>query len=159
MEETNLQAVELLNSKKEVPFEFNRVAVNYDFATSLSQGYQKDLQRSVDRMNLKGDEYVADLCCGTGKSSVACLNKLPNGTVLGIDNSKGMLDSALQKFENHVKLGNLKFEQNDVMELDYPDNTFDAIFMAYGIRNMPDYEKCFKKLKANIKTGRYHLLS
>jgi ubiquinone/menaquinone biosynthesis methyltransferase len=153
MDSTNLKADELLKSKKEVPFEFNRVAVKYDFATSLSQGYQKDMQRSVDRMSLTGDEYLADLCCGTGKSSIACLNNLPNGTVLGIDNSKGMLESAAQKFYDQVKLGSLKFELNDVMELDYPDNTFDAIFMAYGIRNMPDHEKCLQNLKRMLKPG------
>jgi ubiquinone/menaquinone biosynthesis C-methylase UbiE len=56
----------LIQNKKDVPSEFNRIAKRYDLATFLSQGYQKDLQTSVDRMNLKGDEYLADLCCGTG---------------------------------------------------------------------------------------------
>ena len=81
----------LIQNKKEVPSEFNRIAKRYDLATFLSQGYQKDLQTSVDRMNLKGDEFLADLCCGTGKSTIACLNNLTNGKVIGIDNSEGML--------------------------------------------------------------------
>jgi ubiquinone/menaquinone biosynthesis methyltransferase len=153
MESSKLQADELLKSKNEVPLEFNRVAVKYDFATSLSQGYQSDLQKSVDRMNLTGNEYVADLCCGTGKSSIACLNNLPNGKVLGIDNSEGMLENAKQKFPNQIEAGKLKFELNDVMELDYDDNYFDAIFMAYGIRNMPDYEKCLQNLHRMLKPG------
>jgi len=76
----------LIQNKKEVPSEFNRIAKRYDLATTLSQGYQKDLQTSVDRMNLIGNEYLADLCCGTGKSTIACLNNLPNGKVIGIDN-------------------------------------------------------------------------
>ena len=153
MKSSKLQADELLKSKNEVPLEFNRVAVKYDFATSLSQGYQSDLQRSVDRMNLNGNEYVADLCCGTGKSTIACLNKLPNGKVVGIDNSEGMLESAKRKFYDQIESGKLKFELNDVMELDYDDNTFDAIFMAYGIRNMPDYKKCLNNLHRMLKPG------
>ncbi len=44
----------LIKNKNEVPSEFNRIAKRYDLATFLSQGYQKDLQTSVDRMNLKG---------------------------------------------------------------------------------------------------------
>jgi ubiquinone/menaquinone biosynthesis C-methylase UbiE len=39
------------------------------------------------------------------------------------------------------------------MELDFPENTFDAIFMAYGIRNMPDYEKCLENLLRLLKPG------
>ncbi|MFI5238110.1 MAG: class I SAM-dependent methyltransferase, partial [Ignavibacteriales bacterium] len=81
----------LIQNKKEVPSEFDKIAKRYDLATFLSQGYQKDLQTSVDRLNLKGDEYLADLCCGTGKSTIACLNNLPDGRVIGIDNSEGML--------------------------------------------------------------------
>ena len=138
-----------MKNKKSVPSEFDSVAKKYDLATFLSQGYQDDLQLSVDRMKLKGNEYLADLCCGTGKSTQACLNNLKNGRVLGIDNSKEMLEVAKAKFSSE----NSEFVQSDVMELDYPDNSFDAIFMAYGIRNMPDYEKCLINLKRMLKPG------
>jgi ubiquinone/menaquinone biosynthesis methyltransferase len=143
----------LIQNKKEVPSEFNRIAKRYDLATFLSQGYEKDLQTSVDRMNLKGDEYLADLCCGTGKSTIACLNKLPNGKVIGIDNSEGMLEAARAKLS--VKFGKEKvsFVQQDVMTLDLADDSLDAIFMAYGIRNMPDFEKCVRNLHRVLKPG------
>ena len=140
---------QLLENKKSVPIEFNRVAKNYDFATFLSQGYQKDLNLSAKRMNLKGNEYIADLCCGTGKSTEACLNQLTSGKIIGVDNSKEMLEVAKTKFNNL----NIGFVLEDVMELNFPDNTFDAIFMAYGIRNMPDYNRCLLNLKRMLKPG------
>lgn len=139
----------LIENKKSVPHEFDGVARRYDLATSFSQGYQKDLQLSVDRMNLKGDEYIADLCCGTGKSTKACLKNLQSGKVLAVDNSKVMLEVARSK----LNFNNVSFIQADVMELDYPENSFDAIFMAYGIRNMPDYEKCLENLRRMLKPG------
>lgn len=142
----------LIKNKKEVPSEFNRIAKRYDFATFLSQGYQKDLQTSVDRMNLKGNEYLADLCCGTGKSTIACLDNLPNGKVIGIDNSEGMLEAAREKLI--PKFGDkVTFAQQDVMNLDLTDNSLDAIFMAYGIRNMSDFEKCVRNLHRVLKPG------
>ena len=144
-----MDALKLLNNKKSVPFEFDGVAKNYDLATFLSQGYQQDLQLSVNRMNLKGNEYVADLCCGTGKSTKACLNKITTGKVVAIDNSKEMLQVAKKK----LNYNNVTLTKADVMELDYPDESFDAIFMAYGIRNMPDYNKCLKNLKRMLKPG------
>ena len=120
---------QLLDNKKSVPIEFNRVAKNYDFATLLSQGYQKDLYLSASRMQLGGNEYIADLCCGTGKSTEACMANLTTGKLLAIDNSKEMLEMAKTKFGSQ----NVTFSLEDVMELKYPDETFDAIFMAYGI--------------------------
>jgi len=143
----------LIQNKKEVPSEFNRIAKRYDIATSLSQGYQKDLQTSVDRMKLKGNEYLADLCCGTGKSTIACLNNLPNGKVIGIDNSEGMLQAAREKLTPKFGEEKITFVQQDVMNLDLNDNSLDAIFMAYGIRNMPDFEKCVKNLYRVLKPG------
>jgi len=143
----------LIQNKKEVPSEFNRIAKRYDLATFLSQGYQKDLQISVDRMNLKGNEYLADLCCGTGKSTIACLNNLPNGKVIGIDNSGGMLEAAREKLIPKYGEDKVTFAQQDVMNLDLADNSLDAIFMAYGIRNMPDFEKCVRNLHRVLKPG------
>jgi demethylmenaquinone methyltransferase/2-methoxy-6-polyprenyl-1,4-benzoquinol methylase len=121
----------LIKNKKEVPSEFNTIAKRYDLATFLSQGYQKDLQTSVDRMNLKGNEYLADLCCGTGKSTIACLNNLPSGKVIGIDNSEGMLEAAREKLIPKFGKDKVIFAQQDVMNLDLADNSLDAIFMAY----------------------------
>ena len=143
----------LIQNKKEVPSEFNRIAKRYDLATSLSQGYQKDLQTSVYRMNLKGDECLADLCCGTGKSTVACLNILPKGKVIGIDNSEGMLEAAREKLIPKFGKEKVTFVQQDVMNLDLADNSLDAIFRAYGIRNMPDFEKCVRSLNRVLKPG------
>jgi ubiquinone/menaquinone biosynthesis methyltransferase len=143
----------LIKNKKEVPSEFNTIAQRYDLATSLSQGYQKDLQTSVDRMNLKGNEYLADLCCGTGKSTIACLHNLQNGKVIGIDNSEGMLEAAREKLIPKFGKEKVTFSQQDVMNLDLPDNSLDAIFMAYGIRNMPDFEICVRNLQRVLKPG------
>lgn len=143
----------LIQNKKEVPSEFNRIAKRYDLATFLSQGYQEDLQTSVDRMNLRGNEYLADLCCGTGKSTIACINNLPNGKVIGIDNSEGMLEAAREKLIPKFGEDKVTFVQQDVMNLDLNDNSLDAIFMAYGIRNMPDFEMCVRNLHRILKPG------
>jgi ubiquinone/menaquinone biosynthesis methyltransferase len=143
----------LIQNKKDVPLEFNSIARRYDLATRLSQGYQKDLQLSVDRMNLKGNELVADLCCGTGKSTMACLNNLPGGKVIAIDNSEGMLNVARGKITSGFGNDKIKFIQMDVMDLDLDANSLDAIFMAYGIRNMPDFKLCAENLLRVLKPG------
>jgi ubiquinone/menaquinone biosynthesis methyltransferase len=143
----------LIQNKKEVPLEFNNIARRYDLATQLSQGYQKDLQLSADRMNLKGDELLADLCCGTGKSTIACLKNLPDGEIIAIDNSEGMLNVAREKISTGFARSNVKFVKMDVMDLDLDSDSLDAIFMAYGIRNMPDFKLCVENLLRVLKPG------
>jgi ubiquinone/menaquinone biosynthesis methyltransferase len=145
----------LLKNKSNVPFEFNRVASKYNLATFLSQGYQNDLHRSADRLNLNGNELVLDLCCGTGKSTISCLKYITSGKVIGIDNSEEMLRVAKENYYKKYDRNKLEFVQKDVMDLDFEYNSADAIFMAYGIRNMPDYKKAllnlFRILKPNGK--------
>ena len=143
----------LLHDKIQVPKEFNKIARRYNLATLLSQGYAGDLNLSVQRMQLRGDEFIADLCCGTGKSTIACLENVPRGKVLGIDFSEEMLNQAIAHVLPLYPDRQLEFRNQNVMELDYPDNTFDAIFMAYGIRNMPDYRSCLLNLYRMLRTG------
>lgn len=139
----------LLENKSKVPNEFDSIAKRYDMATWFSNGYMEDLQTSAARIPLKGNEQLLDLCCGTGKSTLACLQVLPNGSITAVDNSKEMLEVAKEKFKHT----NIQFQQQDAMQLNFPDNSFDVIFMAYGIRNMPDYEKCLQGLHRILKPG------
>jgi ubiquinone/menaquinone biosynthesis methyltransferase len=148
-----LNAYQLLADKEKVPHTFNKIARQYNFATLLSQGYSKDLEHSVSLMNLRGNEEMLDLCCGTGKSTKFCLNAIPDGRLLAIDNSSEMINVALENFSEEVSKKHCRFIVQDVMELDLPDNSIDAIFMAYGIRNMPDYEKCLNNLIRFLKPG------
>ncbi len=143
----------LLRHKKDVPATFDKIARRYDLATTMSQGYSKDLRRSVDLMDLKGSEYLLDLCCGTGKSTIHCINALPEGQVIGIDNSNEMLTVARKNIGKQYAAERYRFDQQDVMNLDLQKDSVDAIFMAYGIRNMPDYEMCLKNLYHSLKPG------
>jgi ubiquinone/menaquinone biosynthesis methyltransferase len=144
---------DLLINKSSVPKEFNKIASRYDLATSLSQGYQEDLENSAALLLLKGDETVLDLCCGTGKSTRAILPKITSGKIIGIDNSEQMLEHAREKFKEPISSGKVEFKLMDAMQLDLPDNSVDAIFMAYGLRNMPDYTKCINNLHRILKPG------
>ncbi|MDZ4810433.1 MAG: class I SAM-dependent methyltransferase [Bacteroidota bacterium] len=140
-------------NKKAVPKAFNAVAVSYDLATAMSQGYQEDLNRSAAALHLQGYEYVLDLCCGTGKSTKACMQYLSTGKITGIDNSEGMLEVARKKFSKEISAGLADFSLQDAMHLQLDDNTFDAVFVAYGLRNMPDYDKFIKSLYRILKPG------
>ncbi|MEE9119371.1 MAG: class I SAM-dependent methyltransferase, partial [Calditrichia bacterium] len=143
----------LLEDKERVPQTFDKIARRYNIATMLSQGYSKDLKRSVTLMDLQGNESMLDLCCGTGKSTKYCLEAVPEGKLMAIDNSSEMIGVALENYTEEISKGNCQFIVQDVMQLDLSDNSIDAIFMAYGIRNMPNYQGCLKNLLRILKPG------
>ena len=149
----NTKTTILIENKQAVPKEFNKIARRYDFATGMSQGYQTDLNYSASLLNLQGDEQVLDLCCGTGKSSKAVFKYIKTGKIIGIDNSEGMLEEANKKFSKEILEGKMEFDLQDGMHLNFEPNTFDAIFMAYGLRNMPDYRKSVEQLFKLLKPG------
>lgn len=143
----------LIENKVAVPKEFNKIARKYDLATGLSQGYQADLNRSATYLALNGTETVLDLCCGTGKSTQALLPYIKTGKVVGVDNSEVMLQVAGEKFAAEVAKGKLELSLQDAMHLNFAPNSFDAVFMAYGLRNMPDYDKSLAQLYTILKPG------
>ncbi len=149
----NINSAILIKNKKAVPKAFNRISKSYDFATGMSQGYQTDLNMSASMLSLKGDELVLDCCCGTGKSTSAVFTYIKTGKIVGIDNSEGMLEEANKKFKKEVDTKKIEFQLQDAMELNFTPDTFDAIFVAYGVRNMPDYKKFVQQLHTFLKPG------
>ncbi len=146
-------AAPLIQNKSAVPKEFNRIADKYDLATSLSQGYAEDLESSVGRLELHGNEHVLELCCGTGKSTTALLAKLPDGRVTALDNSEGMLAVAEKKFAAEIAGGKISLVLSDAMTPPFQNESFDAVFVAYGLRNMPDYEAFLSEIYRVLKPG------
>ena len=81
------------------------------------------------------------------------MNRLNSGKVIGIDNSEEMLNVAKQKYSGCYEKNRLEFIKQDVMNINYDDESVDAIIMAYGIRNMPDYKVCIENLFRLLKPG------
>ena len=64
-----------------------------------------------------------------------------------------MLQAAREKLSAKYSKDKVSFVQQDVMDIDMDEKSLDAIFMAYGIRNMPDFNLCLKNLYRVLKPG------
>jgi ubiquinone/menaquinone biosynthesis C-methylase UbiE len=138
--------------KHEVPSDFDEVAPTYDLLTGMNPGYHRHLRLSAARLALDAaSPRILDLCCGTGASTEAVLAVYPRASVVALDASRGMLARARAK---SVLRG---------VELVHGDATdpraagvvgpFDGILMAYGIRNVPDADRCLANLRALLAPG------
>ncbi|MBK8171501.1 MAG: class I SAM-dependent methyltransferase [Sandaracinaceae bacterium] len=137
--------------KVEVPHEFDRVAGSYDFLTGMNPGYLKHLAWSASRLSVPPGGRALDLCCGTGLSTAALVEAHPRAEVVALDASAGMLEVARTK----KKLKRVRFVHGDAMDPCASGVTgpFDAILMAYGIRNVPDPDLCLDRLFELLAPG------
>jgi ubiquinone/menaquinone biosynthesis methyltransferase len=142
---------ELFQQKREVPSDFDVVAPTYDLLTGMNPGYHRHLRMSAERMGAKNGARILDLCCGTGLSTEAILDVAPRAEVVGLDASRGMLEVARKK----PVLRGVQFVHGDATDPRAAgvEGTFDAILMAYGIRNVPEPDRCLRALWSLLRPG------
>jgi ubiquinone/menaquinone biosynthesis C-methylase UbiE len=133
---------------------FDRVASRYDLLSGLNPGYHKHLRWSAERLEIENEgegSRILDLCCGTGLSTEPLVRLYPRAAITGLDKSRGMLEIAGRK----ESLRSVVFLAGDGMDPAAAGATgpFDAILMAYGVRNMPDPDACIAKMVALLAPG------
>ncbi len=108
--------------------------------------HQKEWGNSlISELSLNGDEAILDLGCGDGGLTEQLAQLIPNGTVLGIDASTGMIATA----QNRVK-PNLKFMKMDINMIDF-QNKFDVIFSNAALHWVKDHKKLLKNAFKALK--------
>lgn len=140
--------------KHEVPREFDGAARSYDLLAGLNPGYHRHLRLSAARLALPrggAGARVLDLCCGTGLSTEALRTTYPAARIVGLDASAGMLAIARGK----PLLRDVEFVLGDATDPAAADvrGPFDAVLMAYGIRNVPDPDRCIRNVAALLSPG------
>lgn len=103
-------------------------------------------------LNLRGDEHVLDIACGTGHASLAISPKLPKGRITAVDLSPGMLDQARKKAAA-LNIRNIEFFERDMQELGFPLGTFYVAVCAFGIFFVMDMETQLAHIASMVKPG------
>ncbi len=132
---------------------FDDIAPVYDrMNTLMTLGSDRRWrQRAVDATGLRPGESVIDVASGTGKLSVALAERVgPFGRVVGIDLSPAMVAYARRAYPDLVQL---HFQVGDALELPASDGEFDAATIAFGLRNLADFEAGFRELRRVVRPG------
>lgn len=110
--------------------------------------------RSLAGLELRGDERLLDVGCGDGGVTVLLAERLPTGSVLGIDASPRMVDTAR---ERAVVGGRLQFEAGDVLSMPFVAE-FDAIVSFNVLHWVPDQRRAFGRIGAALRPDGWALL-
>ncbi|MCH9754171.1 MAG: bifunctional demethylmenaquinone methyltransferase/2-methoxy-6-polyprenyl-1,4-benzoquinol methylase UbiE [Alphaproteobacteria bacterium] len=137
---------------------FSRVANKYDLMNDLmSFGIHRLWKKEFLSLIPEHSGSLLDVAGGSGDISLGYyknaqkLGKFPNITLCDINIS--MLQSARAKFIDNNVLGRIEIVVGDAMELPFPDNSFDNLTIAFGIRNVADIQKALGEFKRVLKKG------
>ena len=133
---------------------FEAIARRYDLNNRLhSFGRDVAWRREAVRAARVGPEHdVLDVACGTGDLSGA-LYRAGVRRVLGVDFSQAMLDLAVVKSRRLRGPGRIEYRLGDAMNLDLPDASFDAVTIAFGLRNVADPPRALREFRRVLRPG------
>ena len=146
---------ESATKKEQVATMFNNISKTYDFLNHfLSLGIDI-IWRKKAIAELKNDnpQLILDVATGTGDFAFESLKILHPAKIVGVDISQGMLDIAEEKIKKRNLSGKFEVRLGDSEKLLFDDNEFDAVTVAYGVRNFENLEKGLSDMLRVLKPG------
>lgn len=135
---------------------FHSVAAKYDLMNDLmSLGIHRLWKRyTIEMSGVRRGQRVLDIAGGTGDLT-AKFSKLvgPEGEVVLADINDSMLKVGRSRLADRGIIGNVTYAQANAECLPFPDNYFDAITIAFGLRNVTDKEKALASMYRVLKPG------
>lgn len=134
---------------------FAKIAPRYDLLNSiLSLQLHHRWRRTVVRMlHLAPDSRVLDLCTGTGDLAIELARHLgPAGEVFALDFCEPMLQQGRAKAHRRG-LNHTFWLQADALQLPFTDAQFDAVTIAFGLRNLIDKPAAFREIYRVLRSG------
>lgn len=149
------------DKKTQVRQMFDKIAPRYDFLNHfLSLGIDRIWRRKAIReIKKSGPATLLDVATGTGDLAILAAWKIEGIKVTGIDITAGMLDIARKKSNKSGLDDQLDFLLADAENLPFQENTFDALTVAFGIRNFGDLRKGLAEmLRVMVPGGKLAIL-
>ncbi len=134
---------------------FDSIAARYDFLNRvISLGIDRSWRKKTVRaLELNAGMRALDLATGTADLALAIADATPEVEVVGIDPSERMLAIGQQKAEKRSLEKRVRLLQGDAQDIEQADASFDAISIAFGIRNVPDRERALREMARVGKPG------
>lgn len=140
--------------KEQVARMFDNISPRYDFLNHLlSLGIDKAWRRKAIRLLAPlRPALMLDVATGTGDFALQALSLNPV-KIIGVDISEGMLEMGRRKISRLGKSGLIELKSGDSENLHFEDNKFDAVTVAFGVRNFENLEKGLREIFRVLRPG------
>ena len=138
---------------KQVERMFDSIAHSYDLLNhTLSLGIDKHWRKAaIDSLRPFKPQRILDVATGTGDFAMLAAKELQPKTLLGIDLSEGMMDVGRKKVKDAQLDNIIRFQKEDSLNLTLEDDSFDAVMVAYGIRNFENLDQGLREMCRVLK--------
>ena len=144
-----------MSSQHAVTEMFDDISPRYDFLNHLlSFHIDKIWRRKASRLVAQCQPTaILDVATGTADLAIRLAKDIPTATITGVDLSEKMLALGQQKIANKKLDQRITLMTADAMHLPFSDNSFDAVTVAFGVRNFEDLEAGLKEMFRVVKNS------
>ena len=134
---------------------FDNIAPAYDFMNhAMTLGIDKWWRRVACRkVAAHAPKRLLDVATGTGDFAIQLYRHAKPQTITGIDLSEGMLEVARKKVEAKKLAEHIAFEQGDCLQMRFADAAFDAVTVAFGVRNFEHLDVGYREMHRVLSDG------
>lgn len=141
--------------KQQVADMFDNISGTYDFLNHfMSLGIDIVWRKKAIRLLKQSNpQHLLDVATGTGDFALEAIKLLNPAKVIGVDISQGMLDVAREKIAKKGLESRFEVQLGDSEQLLFEDDTFDAVTVAFGVRNFENLERGLADICRVLKPG------
>ena len=134
---------------------FDRISPKYDalnhlLSFNIDKVWRKKTAKAVAKSH---PNTILDLATGTADLAIAMAKRNPQAHILGMDISEKMLDIGKEKVMHQNLANQIELRLGDAASLPFEDDSFDAITVAFGVRNFEDLGKGLSEISRVLKPG------
>lgn len=129
--------------------------LNHSLSWNIDKGWRK---KAVDALRPFKPQRVLDVATGTGDFAILAAERLKPQVLVGADISEGMMRVGRKKVAERNLDGVISFCKEDCTQMSFADGSFDAVTVAYGVRNFSDLDRGLKEMLRVLRPGGHLLI-
>ncbi len=136
------------DKREQITQMFDAISDNYDLMNrTMTFGVDKIWRkRAINSLRDLSPKKILDVATGTGDFAIEAYRRLKPQHIIGIDLSKNMLAVGNDKIKKLSLSEQIQLQQGDCMQLTFADGEFDAVTVAFGVRNFTSLEQGCKEM-------------
>ena len=143
------------SKKEKIGKMFDHIAPRYDFMNRfLSAGIDMSWRKkAIRQLQTDHPQTIIDIATGTGDMAILAARMLKPQRITGIDISPKMLEIGRKKIEKEQLGTKIELLAGDSETINFPDNSFEAGMVAFGVRNFENLEKGLSEIRRVLQPG------
>lgn len=132
---------------------FDRISPSYDrlnhlLSLNIDKMWRRKTAKTVAKSHPKA---ILDLATGTADLAIALAKYNPQAYIIGMDISEKMLEIGKEKVKQHDLESQIELQRGDAASLPFDDNSFDAVTVAFGVRNFENRAQGLSEIHRVLK--------